>query len=55
MFMTVDCLTCTQLPQHSHSLGLVVVSEEDTRTLLVHRISAEDIYQRQGGAPADVV
>lgn len=32
-------------------MGLVVISEEDThRTLLIHRISLEDIYQRQGGA-----
>jgi len=34
-------------------VGLVVISEEDThRTLLIHRIALEDIYQRQGGAPA---
>ena len=45
--------------QQSDSVGLVVISEEDTRTLLIHRISREDIYQRQGGgclhisAPAD--
>ena len=37
------------LPQQSDSVGLVVISEEDTRTLLIHRISREDIYQRQGG------
>jgi protein phosphatase-4 regulatory subunit 3 len=30
-------------------VGLVVVSEEDQQPLLVHRISREDIYQRQGG------
>ena len=37
--------------QQSNSVGLVVISEEDThRTLLIHRISLDDIYQRQGGA-----
>ena len=35
--------------QQSDSVGLVVVSEEDQQPLLVHRISREDIYQRQGG------
>ena len=36
--------------QQSDSLGLVVISEEDThRTLLIHRIVFEDIYYRQGG------
>uniref|UniRef100_A0A061R721 Protein phosphatase 4 regulatory subunit 3 n=1 Tax=Tetraselmis sp. GSL018 TaxID=582737 RepID=A0A061R721_9CHLO len=34
--------------EQSDSVGLVVISEEDTRTLLIHRISREDIYQRQG-------
>lgn len=29
---------------------MVIIAEEDTRTLLIHRISFEDIYQRQGGA-----
>ncbi len=37
--------------QQSGSLGLVVISESDSRTLLIHRICREDIYQRQGGAP----
>lgn len=38
------------LLQQSDSLGLVVISEEDThRTLLIHRIVFEDIYYRQGG------
>ena len=36
--------------QQSGSLGLVVISESDSRTLLLHRICREDIYQRQGGA-----
>jgi hypothetical protein len=31
-------------------VGLVVVSEEDQQPLLVHRISRDDIYQRQGRA-----
>ena len=36
--------------QQSDSLGLVVISEEDThRTLLIHRIVFDDIYFRQGG------
>ncbi|KAK9823072.1 hypothetical protein WJX81_007297 [Elliptochloris bilobata] len=35
--------------EQSNSVGLVVISEEDMhRTLLIHRISLEDIYQRQG-------
>jgi hypothetical protein len=29
-------------------LGLVVLGEENHRTLLVHRVSHEDIYHRQG-------
>jgi hypothetical protein len=30
-------------------MGLVVLSEdEEPRTLLIHRISKDDIYQRQG-------
>lgn len=41
---------CRLFLQQSDSVGLVVISEEDTRTLLIHRISREDIYQRQGGA-----
>jgi hypothetical protein len=36
--------------QQSDSVGLVVVSEEDQQPLLVHRISRDDIYQRQGRA-----
>lgn len=36
--------------QQSNSAGLVVISEEDTRTLLIHRLCPDDIYQRQGGA-----
>lgn len=35
-------------------MGLVVIDEEDTATLLVHRISADDIYQRQEGAWNDI-
>lgn len=39
--------------QQSDSVGLVVISEEDThRTLLIHRIVCEDIYFRQGGEHA---
>mmetsp|Transcript_36846 Transcript_36846/g.103965 ORF Transcript_36846/g.103965 Transcript_36846/m.103965 type:complete len:862 (+) Transcript_36846:313-2898(+) len=34
--------------EQSDSVGLVVISEEDTSTLLIHRISRDDIYQRQG-------
>lgn len=34
--------------EQSDSVGLVVISEEDTRTLLIHRISRDDIYQQQG-------
>ena len=37
------------LSQQSNAAGLVVISEEDTRTLLIHRISADAIYVRSGG------
>ncbi|CAI5527351.1 unnamed protein product [Closterium sp. Naga37s-1] len=33
--------------ERSDAIGLVVIDEEDNATLLVHRISADDIYQRQ--------
>lgn len=39
--VTVDYL------ERSESVGLVVIDEEDNETLLVHRISADDIYRRQ--------
>lgn len=35
--------------QRSEAVGLVVIDESDKETLLVHRISADDIYQRQEG------
>lgn len=35
--------------QRSEDLGLYVVDEEDNETLLVHRISSEDIYRKQEG------
>ncbi|KAK9804713.1 hypothetical protein WJX72_001481 [[Myrmecia] bisecta] len=34
--------------EQSGALGLVVISEADTRTLLIHRISKHAIYHRQG-------
>lgn len=37
------------LTQQAGVPGLVVISESDTRTLLIHRIVQEDIYLRQGG------
>jgi len=40
-------VSCEYMEQ-SNAAGLVVISEEDTSTLLIHRISREDIYQRQG-------
>ncbi|CAK9276520.1 unnamed protein product [Sphagnum jensenii] len=33
--------------ERSEAVGLVVIDEEDNQTLLVHRISADDIYRRQ--------
>eukprot|EP00249_Psilotum_nudum_P024110 c29096_g2_i3 orf=615-3137(+) len=33
--------------ERSDAVGLVVIDEEDNATLLVHRISADDIYRRQ--------
>jgi hypothetical protein len=35
--------------ERSEAVGLVVIDEEDNQTLLVHRISADDIYRRQEG------
>ena len=37
------------LHQRSEDLGLFVIDEEDNETLLVHRISSEDIYRKQEG------
>ena len=48
-------VTAAALPpaQHSNAMGLVVLSEDDEpRTLLIHRISKDDIYQRQGARAA---
>ena len=36
--------------QQNESLGLVVIDEDDHQPLLIHRISQNDIYNRQGGA-----
>ncbi|KAF3616578.1 hypothetical protein FXO38_34450, partial [Capsicum annuum] len=33
--------------ERSEDLGLLVADEEDHETLLLHRISAEDIYRKQ--------
>eukprot|EP01018_Ginkgo_biloba_P008670 Gb_07616 [translate_table: standard] len=33
--------------EQSEAVGLIVIDEEDSETLLIHRISAEDIYRRQ--------
>ncbi|XP_026665626.2 serine/threonine-protein phosphatase 4 regulatory subunit 3B-like isoform X2 [Phoenix dactylifera] len=33
--------------ERSEDLGLIVIDEEDNETLLVHRISSDDIYRRQ--------
>ena len=38
------------LLQQSDSVGLVVISEGDNRTLLIHRIVQDNTYLRQGGA-----
>lgn len=36
-------------PQRTEELGLFVVDEEDNETLLMHRISPDDIYRKQEG------
>lgn len=36
-------------PQRSEELGLFVVDEEDNETLLMHRISSDEIYRKQEG------
>ena len=42
---------CLVSVQQSNTRGLIVISEDqDTRTLLIHEIQSQDIYQRQGGA-----
>ncbi|CAN8255616.1 unnamed protein product [Cochlearia groenlandica] len=38
---------CVEYMERSEELGLYVIDEEDNDTLLVHRISAEDIYKKQ--------
>jgi hypothetical protein len=38
--------------EQSDAAGLVVISEEDTSTLLIHRISRDDIYQVRSSARA---
>ena len=46
-------LTCSLVMQQSNTTGLVVIAEEqETRTLLIHEIQTQDIYQRQGGEPS---
>lgn len=35
--------------QRTEEPGLFVLDEEDNESLLVHRISAEDIYRKQEG------
>lgn len=35
--------------QRSEELGLFVIDEEDNETLLLHRISSDDIYRKQEG------
>ena len=35
--------------QKSEELGLFVIDEEDNETLLLHRITLDDIYQKQEG------
>lgn len=44
-------LTRIESPQQGSSVGLVVMGEGDApRPLLIHRISRDNAYQRQGGA-----
>lgn len=35
--------------QRSEDLGLFVIDEEDNETLLLHRITPDDIYRKQEG------
>lgn len=35
--------------QKSEELGLFVIAEEDNKTLLLHRITPDDIYRKQEG------
>lgn len=48
VFLDPECWLLGLL-QRSDAVGLVVIDEEDNQTLLVHRISADDIYRRQEG------
>mgnify|MGYP007130467788 CR=1 FL=1 len=41
--------------QRSEAVGLVVIDEDDSATLLVHRISADDIYRRAQGVAVEVI
>lgn len=42
-------LNATVVTQRSEELGLFVIDEEDNETLLLHRISSDDIYRKQEG------
>lgn len=42
-------LTWCFITQRSEELGLFVIDEDDNETLLVHRISTEEIYRKQEG------
>ena len=45
----VLCLNPNFITQRSEELGLFVIDEEDNETLLLHRISSDDIYRKQDG------
>jgi hypothetical protein len=42
-------LNANFISQRTEELGLFVVDEEDNETLLLHRISSDDIYRKQEG------
>ena len=42
-------LDAIAMMQRSEDLGLYVTDEEDNETLLLHRITPDDIYRKQEG------
>lgn len=42
-------LNANVVMQRSEELGLFVIDEEDNETILLHRISPDEIYRKQEG------
>lgn len=49
LYLWYEIKTLWLVVQRSEDLGLFVIDEEDNETLLLHRISSDDIYRKQEG------